>query len=339
MISNYFKLPRLAIDFGTANCVIILQGKGVVVQEPTVVAVSPKERKVLAVGEDAKIMLGKVPEGIEARRPLRSGGIANYRLAEALLRKFFDISLGKVRIFKPEVIISVPAGLNSVEERAIIQALNAVGVNKVYLLPEPIAAAIGAEMPIHTSSGNLIVNLGGGTVEIAVLSLNGIVSYSSHRGSGDALNEAIISFLKHKHKLIIGEQTAEKIKIEIGAAMELKKELKMEVRGKDIKTGLPLAVVIKSNELVKPLRGVLNEVIEAIKHVLNDTPPELLADIVDRGLVLSGGTAMLRNIDQLLTCAIGIPAHVVDEPLTCVVRGLNTAMDNIELFKRSVKSR
>ncbi len=338
MIRKFIKIPKLAIDFGTTNCVIIVDDKGVVVQEPTVVAVSPREKKVLAVGLEAKKMLGKVPEGIEAKRPLKNGGISNYRLAEALLRKFFELALGKVRLFKPDVIVAVPAGLNSVEERAIIQALNSVGAGNIFLLPEPVAAAIGAKMPIHTSSGNLIVNLGGGTAEIAMISLNGVVAYESHKGAGDAINEAIMNYMKRQHNLQIGEITAEEIKIEIGSTLTLKENLKMEVRGKNIKTGLPDIVEVSSNELVEPVRSVLNDVISAIKRVLGKTPPELMSDIIDRGIVLSGGTALLRGLDEFITKSIGIPAHIVEEPLTCVVRGLDLAIKNIDEFKRSIKN-
>ena len=282
-------------------------------------------------------MLGKVPEGVEARRPLKNGGISNYRLAEALLNKFFDISLGKVRIIKPEVIIAIPAGVNSIEERAIIQALKSVGAGHIYLLPEPVAAAIGATMPIHTSSGNLIVNLGGGTAEIAIISLNGMVSYESHKGAGDAINESIISYVKKHHNILIGEHTAEELKINIGSAIITKRNKEMEIRGKNIKTGQPELIVINTNELVEPIRYVLNKIVDSIKKVLSNTPPELMSDIIDRGMVLSGGTSLLFGIDELLTKSIGIPAHVVDDPLTCVARGLNIALQNIDEFKRSLR--
>ena len=334
---QFLKVPKLAIDFGTTNCIIYDSERGILVQEPTVVAISVKEKKVIAVGEKAKVMLGKVPEGVEARRPLKNGGISNYRLAEALLNKFFDISLGKVRIIKPEVIIAIPAGVNSIEERAIIQALKSVGAGHIYLLPEPVAAAIGATMPIHTSSGNLIVNLGGGTAEIAIISLNGMVSYESHKGAGDAINESIISYVKKHHNILIGEHTAEELKINIGSAIITKRNKEMEIRGKNIKTGQPELIVINTNELVEPIRYVLNKIVDSIKKVLSNTPPELMSDIIDRGMVLSGGTSLLFGIDELLTKSIGIPAHVVDDPLTCVARGLNIALQNIDEFKRSLR--
>ena len=337
-VNKFLKIPKIAIDFGTANCAIIVEGKGIVVNEPTVVAVSPKEKKVLAVGMEAKKMLGKVPEGIEAKRPLKNGGISNYRLAEALLKKFFDKALGRIRIFKPDVIASIPAGLNSVEERALIQALNSVGAGNIFLLPEPIAAAVGAEMPINTSTGNLIVNLGGGTAEIAILSLNGVVSYESHIGAGDSLNDAVIDYLKKSHHLLVGEMTAEDIKIQLGRLFVKSNPKEIEVRGKNSKTGQPDLIVINSNEMVEPMREVMGNIVYAIKKVLSKTPPELMADIIDNGMVLSGGTALLEGIDEYLTKSIGIPAHVVDDPLNCVVKGLSIALNNIDEFKRSLKN-
>ncbi len=332
-----FRSKRVAIDLGTTNTLVMVQDRGIVLQEPTVVAVSPSERKIIAVGQEAKEMLGKVPENIEARRPLKSGGIANYLVAEAMLKRFLEKSLGKIRFSRPEVIISVPAGLTSVEERAVIQALNAAGAGKIYLLPEPIAAAIGANLPINTSSGNMIVNLGGGTAEIAVISLNGIVTYESKRGSGDAINDAIINYMRKQHGLLIGELMAERIKIEIGSAVPLAQPLEMDVRGRNLKTGLPDTVVLNSNDVVDPIKSVLTEIIYSVRAVLEKTPPELASDIIDRGIVLSGGTSMLRKIDELFTKAIGVPAHVVDEPLLCVVKGLSVALENVDSLKRSFK--
>ena len=334
-----FQRPKLAVDFGTANCVIIHNKKGVVVREPTVVAISPSEKRVLCVGEEARVMLGKVPEGVEAKRPLKNGGISNYRLAEALLKKFFDRALGRIRLFKPEVIVCVPAGINSVEERAIIQALHSVGGGRIYLLPEPVAASIGAKLPIHTAAGNLIVNIGGGTSEIAVLSLNGIVSYESQKTAGDAINDAITSYMKNKHNLIIGELTAESIKIKIASAVPVtpRNDLVLEVSGKNAKTGQPEIVAIRTNELVEPIRAILNHIIEAIKRVLNRTPPEIMSDLIERGMALSGGTAMLNGIDELFTKSIGIPAFVVEDPLTSVAKGLSYVLNNIDEFRRSVK--
>jgi rod shape-determining protein MreB len=332
-----FRSKRIAIDLGTANTVVMLESGEIVVQEPTVVAYSTNDRKILAVGLEAKEMLGKVPSGIEAHRPLKDGGIANYRATEAMLKRFIQKAVGKHNFFKPEVIISVPAGISSVEERAVIQALDAAGVSKSYLLPEPIAAALGAELPVYESAGNMIVNMGGGTIEIAVLSMNGIVSYASKRGAGDALNEAIIKLMRKKYELIIGEQMAEKIKIQIGTAVETIDPLEMEVKGSSAKNGLPERVIIDSNQLQAALKPVLTEIILAVKNVLEKTPPELTSDIIDRGIVLSGGTAQLRKLDELMVKAVGVPALVVDDPLLCVVRGLRIALQNTEQLKRSFK--
>jgi rod shape-determining protein MreB len=328
---------KIAIDLGTTNTRVHIQGRGIVLQEPTVVAISSKEHRVIAVGREAREMLGKVPEGIEARHPLISGGIANYRAAEALLKRFLDKSLGKIRLNKPEIIISVPAGITSVEERAIIQVLTSAGAGKIYLLPEPIAAAIGAGLPINTSSGNMIVNIGGGTAEIAILSLNGIVTYQSKRGAGDAVDNAIIGYMRKQYDLLIGEQMAETVKFEIGSALPLSEDLSLEVRGRNLKTGLPDSVMVTSNELADAIKYILLEIVSSIKVVLENTPPELASDIIDRGIVLSGGTALLRKVDELLTKATGVPVHVVEEPLLCVVKGLATALDNVEELKRSFK--
>lgn len=332
-----FSPQKIAIDLGTANSLVIVQGKGIVVQEPTVVAYSPEEKKVLAVGQEAKEMLGKVPKNIVARRPMKNGVIAYYKLTEALLRRFIDKAIGRSRLFKPEVMISVPAGITSVEERAVIDAVASAGAGKVYLIPEPIAAAIGAKLPIHTSGGNMIVNMGGGTSEIAIISMNGIVRAHSERVAGDALNEAISNFVRKKYGLLIGEQMSEAIKMEIGSAILEEAERKMEVRGRDLNTGLPGSIYVDSNTLVEPIVQVLNKIIFSIKNVLEDTPPELASDIIDYGIILSGGTAKLRGIDKLFTRAIGVPVSVVEDPLTAVVRGISDALDNIDLVRKSLR--
>lgn len=329
--------PRLAIDLGTANTVILQQGKGLVLQEPTVAAISPTEKKVIAVGSAAKEMLGKTPKNLQARRPLQSGAIANYLVAEAMLRKFVNQVLPRPRVLAPVAVISVPAGITSVEERAVEQAAQSAGISKCYLFPEPIAAALGAGLPISTPTGNMIVNLGGGTAEIAVLSLNGIVSHASCRGAGDAINEAIIAYLKRKHNFLIGEQMAEQVKMQIGSALPQESNPLMPVRGINTRTDMPEVLQVGANELVEPVRQVLDEIIKVIKQVLAQTPPELAADIIDRGIVLSGGTSLLQNVDKLITKAVGMPAFVVDEPLLCVVRGLEIVLNNLEDFQRSFK--
>lgn len=327
---------RLGIDLGTANSVVFTEKQGIVLVEPTVVALNSDDYSVVAVGNEAKIMLGKTPENIIARRPLRSGVIANYRVTEALLKYFISKVVGYSRLFKPEVMISVPAGITSVEKRAVRKAAIAAGAGKVWLIPEPLAAAIGAKLPIHTSSGNMIVNMGGGTSEVAIISLNGIVVYTSARVAGDSLNDALISYMRKKHGLLIGEQTAEEIKVDIGSALPLDKPLKKEVRGRDSSSGLPRAVEIDSNETVDAMKSSLNRIIQSVKEVLEKTPPELSSDVIDRGMVLSGGTAQLRNIDGLLTRATGVPAHVAEDPMFCVVRGTGEALKHLDILQKSL---
>jgi len=330
-------VKRLGLDLGTSNTLVFVEGKGIVIEEPTVVAVSIEDRDVLAIGNEAKEMIGKVPENIVARRPLKEGVIASYKLTEALLKYFINKAIGKVRLFKPEIMISVPAGITTVEERAVIEAAMSAGAGKVYLLPEPIAAAIGAKLPINTSAGNMIVNMGGGTTEIAVISMNGIVSFDSVRIAGDSLNDTIINFVRKENGLLIGEQMAEKVKIAIGTATELNEAIETEVKGRDASTGMPKSLVLNSNDLVDALSPVLKRILAAIRGVLERTPPELASDVIDRGMVLSGGTAQLRNIDDLFTKAIGVPAHVVDEPLYCVVNGTADALKHLDVIRRSLK--
>ena len=325
---------KIGIDLGTANSVVFVQGEGIVVTEPTVVAIDLDNVTVIAVGKKAKEMIGKTPDNIVAKRPLREGVIADSRIAEALLRHFFDKALGKARFFKPDVVMSVPAGITSVEERAVLKAANNVGSKTITLLPEPLLAALGAGLPIHTSSGNMIVNMGGGTTEVAVLSLDGIVEYESLRISGDALNEYIISYMRKKKGILIGEQTAEDIKIKIGSAVEVKDPKEMEVRGRDVGAGMPKSIVVDSNDVAKAIEFPLKNIIRAIKSVLEKTPPELSADIIDRGMVMSGGTAKLRNLDKLFARATGVPAHVADEPLYCVVKGTGIALELLATGER-----
>jgi rod shape-determining protein MreB len=325
---------KLGIDLGTANSVVYVQGDGIVFTEPTVVAIDVNNYKVIAVGNEAKEMIGKTPDNIIAKRPLRNGVIADSRVTEALLRYFFDKALGRARFFKPDVVISVPAGITTVEQRAVLKAANAAGAKNITLLPEPLLAALGADMPIETSSGNMIVNMGGGTTEIAVLSLDGIVRYDSLRVAGDAINEGIIAYMRKKKNVLIGEQTAEKVKFEIGSALEMSKPLEMEVRGRDVGAGVPKAVLVTSNDIAQASKAPLKKIIQSIKGVLEQTPPELSADIIDRGMVMSGGTSLLRNLDQLIAKATGVPAHVANEPIYCVAKGTGIALELISSGKR-----
>jgi rod shape-determining protein MreB and related proteins len=328
---------KVAIDLGTANSLVAIHGKGIVVREPTVVAISLDDKKIIAVGKDAKEMLGKVPGNIIARRPMRQGVIASYKLTEALIKNLLNKALGKNRFFKPEVMISVPAGITSVEERAVIEAAVQAGAGKVYLIPEPLAAAVGAKLPISSSSGNMIVNMGGGTSEIAVISMNGIVIYNSKRVAGDYINESIAAFIRKRYNLIIGEQMAENIKIEIGSAVIMKDPIEMNIRGRDAGSGLPISLTINSNDIIDPIKIVLIDIINSIKSVLEKTPPELLSDIIDRGMVLSGGTANLRHIDEFFTSASGVPAHVVENPMTTVIDGIMESLNHLSVIKRSIK--
>ncbi|MCA9375337.1 rod shape-determining protein, partial [Candidatus Dojkabacteria bacterium] len=305
-----------------------LEGEGIVLVEPTVVALKTNSMDVIAVGSEAKEMIGKTPEDIIVRRPMRSGVIADSRVTEALLKYFFSKSLGGVsRLFKPDVLISVPAGITSVEKRAVLKAAAAAGARKINLIPEPLLAAIGAGLPIETSSGNMIVNMGGGTSEIAVISLRGVVEYSSLRVAGDALNDAIIGYMRKHHSLMIGEQTSEFIKIKIGSAIKVDNPDTLEIKGRDASGGMPKSMMVDSNEIAEALRIPLSQIVSAIKSVLESTPPELAADIIDRGMVMSGGTAMLKNLDKLLTRATGVPAHVADEPMYCVAKGTGAALE------------
>ena len=330
---------RIAIDLGTANCLVFLEGAGVVLNEPTVVAVGADEGEVLAVGNEAREMLGRTPEGITASRPMRDGVIADYLVTEAMLRYFIDKVVGHSRIFKPEVMICVPAGVTSVERRAVLDASLSAGAKTAYLIDEPLAAAIGAKIPISLPSGNMIVDIGGGSTEVAVISLGGVVVHNSARVAGNRIDEAISQYVRRKYNLIIGERTAEEIKLNIGSASPLSQEATMEVRGRDSITGLPRTIELSSNEVTEAIRGPVNQILEAVKTVLEQTPPELAADIIEKGIVMSGGTSLLRNLDKLFTDVLGVPCHIADEPLLCVVNGTGIALENIDLYKRSIIKR
>lgn len=330
----FFK--SLGIDLGTANSLVYLVGEGVVLNEPTVVALSTMEKKVLAVGNEAKEMLGRTPGNIIAMRPMKDGVIADYKVTEAMLAYFIDKTCGKSRLFKPEVMVCVPAGCTQVERRAVFNATLAAGAKTAYLIEEPLAAAIGAKVPIAQACGHMIIDSGGGSTEAAIISLGGVVLHSSVRTAGNALDEAITRFIKKKFNLIIGERTSEEVKIKIGSALPLKEELKMMVRGRDSLAGLPREVEISSNDITEAIGPVLRKILNAPKQVLEETPPELAADIIDQGIILTGGTFLLRNFDRLLTQETGVPCHVAREPILCVVRGTGLVLENIELYRRSI---
>jgi len=332
-------VKKIGLDLGTCNTIISVVGKGIVIEEPTVVALSVEDRKILAIGQEASDMLGKVPENIIAKKPLKEGVIASYRLTEALLTYFFNKAIGKVRIFKPEVMVSVPAGITTVEERAVIEAVLSAGAGKVYLIPEPIAAAMGAKLPISSSSGNMIVNIGGGTTEIGILSLNGIVAFDSVRIAGEQLNESLVAHLRKKFGILVGEQMAEKIKSEIGNAIEMKEPRQMEIKGRDASSGMPKSMMINSNDIVEAFVPVLKQILASIRHVLEKTPPELSSDVIERGLVLTGGSANLSGIDELFTKAIGVPAHIAEDPQHAVIKGTIEAIEDIETIRRSLRGK
>ncbi len=330
---------NIAIDLGTANTLVWMVGEGLVVNEPTVVAISADDNKVVAVGEEAKKMLGRTPEALIASRPMRDGVIADYQVTEAMLRYFIGKVLGRFQLFKPNVMVCVPAGCTQVERRAALDATLSAGAGHAYLLDEPLAAAIGAQIPVSAPSGHMIIDIGGGSTEAAVISLGGVVTHKSVRVAGNKIDEAIQSYLKKKHNLIVGDQTAEDIKLKIGSAVNPAKAEKLEISGRDLVFGLPRTVIITSSEVTEAIRPVLMQIIGAVKGVLEDTPPELAADIIDKGIIMSGGSALLRNFDKLITEETGVPAHVADEPLLCVVRGTGLVLENIELWKRSVTTK
>lgn len=329
-------IKKIGIDLGTTNSLVYLPKRGIVINEPSVVAISTLDKRVLAVGNDAKEMLGRTPDTIVASRPLRDGVIADYHTTEAMLRYFLNKALGGIKIFRPEVMISVPAGITSTEKRAVIDATIASGAKAAYIIKQPIAAAIGANIPIGSASGHMIVEMGGGTTEIAVISLGGIVTNTSVRIGGNKFDAALSEHIKKKYNLAIGERTAEDAKINVGSAMFLKEKLKMEVRGRDMITGLPRTQEISSDDITEALQNELEGIIKAVKSVLYNTPPELSADVIDKGMILSGGTSLLRNFDKLLSKATGVEAYNADEPLLCVAKGTGIALDNLEAYKRSV---
>ncbi|MBI5044660.1 MAG: rod shape-determining protein [Candidatus Levybacteria bacterium] len=343
-----FTIPtskRIGIDLGTANTLVYLVGEGIVLNEPTVVAVTVEENRVVAVGKEAKDMLGRTPGNVMALRPLRDGVIADYTITEAMLSYFIDKACGQSRFFKPEVMVCIPSGVTQVERRAVLDAAMSAGAKIAYLIDEPLAAAIGAKIPIAQPAGHMIVNIGGGSTESAVISLGGVVVHSSIRVAGNKIDEAIAAYIRKKFNLLVGETTAEHIKIELGNAMvdtEKKKgsdTKKMEIRGRDNITGLPRSVELDEIQINEAIKPVLLDIIGGAKEVLEQCPPELASDIIDKGIVMSGGTSLLTNFNSLMTQMTGVPCHVAEDALLCVVKGTGVAMENIELYKRSIAKR
>lgn len=331
-------VKKIGIDLGTTYSLVYLPKRGIVIYEPSVVAISKADRKVLAVGIEAKEMIGRTPESIIASRPLKDGVIADYKTTEAMLRYFINKSLKGFRLFRPEVMVSVPAGITSTERRAVIDATMAAGARAAYIIKEPVAAAIGANIPIGSASGHMIIDIGGGTSEIAVIALGGIVASTSIRVGGNKFDAAIADYVRRRYNLAIGEQTAEAAKIRIGSALFLdgKEKMNMEVKGRDMVTGLPRTIKLGSDDITEAIQDELEAIINAIKTVLQQTPPELSADVIDKGMVLSGGSSQLRHLAELVSQATGVPAYVADETHLCVAKGTGVALENLESYKRSI---
>lgn len=329
-------IKKIGIDLGTTNSLVYVPKRGIVINEPSVVAVSMIDKKILAVGVEAKEMLGRTPDTIVAVRPMKDGVIADYKTTAAMLRYFVNKALGGVRLFRPEVMVAVPAGITSTERRAVIDATIAAGAKAAYIIKEPIVAAIGADIPIGSPSGHMIIDIGGGTSEMAVISLGGIVASTSVRIGGNRFDSAIAEYIRRKYNLAIGERTAERIKIDIGSAMYMEERLSEEVRGRDVITGLPKTITVTSDDITDAIQAELEGIVQAVKDVLHKTPPELSADVIDKGIIMSGGSSLLRNIDQLITQVTGVSAYIADEALYCVAKGTGIALENLESYKRSI---
>lgn len=327
--------PKIGIDLGTTSVLVYVPGQGIVLNEPSVVAVSD-DNKVLAVGSEAKLMIGRTPDTIRAYRPMKDGVIADYRVTEAMLRYFLRKALGKYSVFKPDVMVSVPAGVTSTERRAVVEAAVKAGAKNAYVVKEPILAAIGAGVPIYEPQGHMIVDIGGGTIDAAVISLGGIVAANSVKCAGNRIDAAIVDYVKKTRNLAIGEKTAEEIKIGIGSALPLEEELTMEIKGRDVLSGLPRTTEIKSNEIVRAIGKELKEMVQAIKDVFQKTPPELAADIIDGGIIMTGGTSQLRNFPELIKRRTGVKASMADQALFCVAKGTGVALEHLEVYKRAV---
>ncbi len=330
--------PKIGIDLGTTSILVFVPGQGIVLNEPSVVAIS-EDNKILAVGSEAKLMIGRTPDSIRAYRPMRDGVIADYRVTEAMLRYFLKKSMSKYSLFRPDVMVSVPAGVTSTERRAVVEAAIRAGARNAFIVKEPILAAIGAGVPIYEPQGHMIVDMGGGTIDVAVISLGGIVAANSVKCAGNRIDAAIIDYVKKTRNLAIGEKTAEDIKIGVGSALPLEEELIMEIKGRDVISGLPRTTEIKSNEVVRAIGKELKEMIKAIRDVFQETPPELAADIIDGGIILTGGTSQLRNFPELIRRRTGVKAKVAEQALFCVAKGTGIALEHLDVYKRAVLSK
>ncbi len=330
---------KLGIDLGTANTLVFVPGKGIILNEPSVVAVSEQDNKILAVGVEAKNMIGRTPGDIIAYRPMKDGVIADYRVTEAMLKYFIDKALGKWNIWKPDVLVSVPASITSTERRAVVEAAMRAGAKNAYVVKEPILAAIGAGIPIHEPRGHMVVDIGGGTTDVAVISLGGIVASTSVKCAGNKIDYAIADYIKKTFNLAIGDKTSENIKIQIGSAVPLEEELSVIVKGRDFISGLPRSTEIKTNEIVKAISRELRDMIKAIKDVLQETPPELAADIIDHGIVMTGGSSQLRNFPELVFRRTGVKAILAEDALFCVAKGTGIALEHLDVYKKTIISK
>mgnify|MGYP003393245352 CR=1 FL=1 len=331
--------PKLGIDLGTTTVLVFVPGKGIVLNEPSVVAISQRENKILAIGNDAKEMIGRTPEEIIAYRPMKDGVIADYRVTEAMLRYYIRKALGRFNIFKPEVMVSVPAGVTSTERRAVVEAATKAGARNAYVVKEPILAAIGAGIPIHEARGHMIVDIGGGTTDVAVISLGGIVASTSVKCAGNRIDRAIADYIKKTENLAIGDKMSEQIKIQIGSAVPVEEEMVMTIKGRDHLTGLPRSVELGTNEVVRAIGKELRMMIQAIKDVLQETPPELAADIIDNGITMTGGSSQLRNLPELIFRRTGVKAILAKDAPYCVVKGTGEALKHLDVYKKAIISK
>lgn len=329
-------INRLAIDLGTSHLRIYLPDKGVVVDEPNVVAIDALSEKVMAVGSEAKKMIGRTPESIVASMPLKNGVVANFANTQQMIRIYVNQLMGKIRLIKPEMMICVPVGITSTERRAVVDAVTKAGARNVYVIKSPVAAALGSGIDISSTIGNMVIDVGGGTTEVAVIALGDVVASGSIRIGGDKFDEAIGNYLRKKYNIVIGEQTAEEIKIKIGFALESKKKLQMEVSGSNAISGLPESVMVGSIDITTAIKPVINEILLLVKQVLQKTPPELASDVMDKGIIISGGGAKLRRFDELLTKVTGVPCQMAEEPEYATIRGAGIAIENLEEFKQSI---
>lgn len=329
-------IKKLGIDLGTVNTLVFVPREGVVLNEPSVVAVSEPDRRVLAVGLEAKEMLGKTPGNITAYRPMRDGVIADYRVTEVMLKYYIGKALSRFNFFKPEVIISVPAGVTSTERRAVVEAGLRAGAKSVYVVKEPILAALGAGIPIHEPHGYMVCDVGGGTTDVAVISLGGIVASTSVKCAGNRIDQAVADYIKKTFNLVIGDHTAEEVKMKIGSAVPVEDEASYSIKGRDVLTGLPRSAEIRTNEIVRAIEGELREIVKAIKSVFQETPPELAADIIDHGIIMTGGSSLLNNFPELIYRRTGVKAYLAEDALYCVVKGAGVALDHLDTYKRSI---